>query len=87
VKDRAGTGFYSRQQHEPLLIGVKGKPPSPIYVPPSVIEAPRGRHSEKPDVFRETLEKMYPHWGRKHRVELFARKPLPEWSVSGFEAS
>ncbi len=86
VKDKQGTGFYARQMHEPLLIGVRGKPPMPIYVPPSVLAAPRGRHSEKPSIFRETLEKMYPYWGDQNRVELFARGAPVGWKAYGYEA-
>lgn len=86
VKDKAGMGFYARQQHEPLLIGVRGNPPTPIYVPSSVIEAPRGKHSAKPDESRHDLEKMYPHWGEEMRIELFPRGPAPGWTVFGNES-
>ena len=87
VKDKAGTGFYSRQQHEPILVGVRGKPPAPLYAPSSVIEAPRGKHSAKPSSVRETIEKMYPLWTERQRVELFARGEVPGWTVFGNEAS
>jgi N6-adenosine-specific RNA methylase IME4 len=39
----------------------------------SWIEAPRGRHSEKPDVVREMIERASPG----PRLELFARKLVP----------
>lgn len=86
VKDKQGTGFYTRQMHEPLLIGVRGHPPMPAEVPPSAISAPRLRHSEKPSIFRETLETMYPHWDEKNRLELFARSAPVGWKVYGYEA-
>jgi N6-adenosine-specific RNA methylase IME4 len=84
VKDRIGMGYYARQRHELLLIGVKGSPPvpTPEARPDSVVCAPRGRHSEKPDRFAEIVEAMYPN---ASRVELFARKARPNWSAWGNE--
>jgi len=51
VKDRIGMGYYARQQHELLLIGKRGNlpVPDPEDRPSSVITAPRGQHSAKPD--------------------------------------
>jgi N6-adenosine-specific RNA methylase IME4 len=50
--------------------------------PPSVIYAPRGRHSEKPGVLYETIERMYPELPK---IELFARTQRPGWSTWGNE--
>ena len=47
----------------------------------SWIEAPRGRHSEKPDVVREMIERASPG----PRLELFARKVTPGWYTWGHE--
>jgi N6-adenosine-specific RNA methylase IME4/ParB-like chromosome segregation protein Spo0J len=87
-KDKFGTGYYNRGQHELLLIAVKG---DGIGVPyqgdrlPSVFFAERTEHSKKPDIVYEMIEKMYP--GRK-RIELFARgKPRDGWAVWGLEAA
>ena len=62
VKDRAGTGYWARSQHELLLIGTRGSvpAPSPGSQPASVIEAPVGRHSEKPPIFAEIIEALFP---------------------------
>jgi N6-adenosine-specific RNA methylase IME4 len=50
----------------------------------SVIEAPRGRHSEKPEIFAEMIEKMFPHLPK---IELYRRGPArPGWSAWGAEA-
>ena len=38
----------------------------------SVFFAPRGRHSEKPAIVREAIEKMYPDFDASTRLELFA---------------
>ena len=47
----------------------------------SWIEAPRGRHSEKPDVVREMIDRASPG----PRLELFARKLVPGWYAWGHE--
>jgi N6-adenosine-specific RNA methylase IME4 len=71
-KDRMGTGFWNRNRHEILLLGVRGNvpAPSPGTQPDSVIDAPVGRHSEKPAVFAEMIETMFP---TLPRLEMFAR--------------
>lgn len=86
VKDRIGMGYYARQRHELLLIGVKGEPgvPEPSDRPDSVMESPRGRHSAKPEAGYEVVERMYP--GRV-RVELFARTSRPGWDAWGNEVA
>ena len=71
VKDKIGTGFYFRNKHEDVLLGVRGNPGTPEEKnrPPSVFESPRLEHSVKPDILYEIIEKMYPD--RKY-LELFA---------------
>jgi N6-adenosine-specific RNA methylase IME4 len=78
VKDRIGMGYYARQQHELLLIGVRGDIPTPAPAdrPGSVIAAPRGEHSAKPDRAYELIEQMYPEYGK---CELFQRRPRDGW--------
>ncbi len=87
VKDRIGMGYYARQKHEQLLIGTRGNPgvPEPANRPPSVIEAKRTRHSEKPGEFYEAIEAMYPLDGKSH-IELFCRKQRKGWDAWGNEA-
>ncbi len=76
VKPSVGTGFYFRNRHENLILAVRRSPPepSPEDVLDSVIEAPRGRHSEKPAQVHEHIERMYPGW---RKVELFACSSRP----------
>jgi N6-adenosine-specific RNA methylase IME4 len=84
-KGSIGMGVWARNQHELLLVGRKGKasPPSPADRQPSVIAARRGRHSEKPVVVCQMLERMHPHLSK---LELFARgTPRPGWTVWGNE--
>ncbi|HTM72238.1 MAG TPA: MT-A70 family methyltransferase, partial [Pseudolabrys sp.] len=63
VKDRPGTGYWIRNRVELLLIGTRGNVPAPVpgEQPEQVIEAPRGRHSEKPEVFAEIIERLFPN--------------------------
>jgi len=85
VKDRIGTGYWTRNQHELLLIGTKGTVPAPApgkqY--PSVFQGPVGEHSAKPIAFRDAIEKMFP---TLPRIELFAREKCAGWDVWGYEA-
>jgi len=48
-----------------------------------VIRAPRGRHSQKPAVLYELIERMYP---QASKLELFARTARPGWDAWGKEA-
>ncbi len=85
VKPSIGPGNYVRNRHELLLIATRGNHPTPLprHRPDSVVEAPRGRHSEKPKVFYELIERMYPN---ATRLELFARgKERPGWTFWGNE--
>lgn len=82
VKDKIGMGYYARQQHELLLVATRGAPPTPPPAsrPSSVVEAPRGQHSAKPQEFYELIERMYPDLPR---VELFARAGRDGWAAWG----
>lgn len=85
VKDRIGTGYWVRNQHELLLIGVRGEVPAPAPgdQPVSVTFAPVTRHSSKPATFVEMIERMFPN---VPRIELFARGRRLGWDVWGNEA-
>lgn len=85
VKDRIGTGYWFRNNHEILLIGKRGAPPKPADGTQwrSAITAPRGAHSEKPDFQYEFFETFFPSWSK---IELNARRARPGWRGWGFEA-
>ena len=85
VKDRTGTGYWNRNQHEILLIGTRGDIPCPAPGEQwsSVINAPRGRHSEKPASVYEMIEEYYPNIPK---IELNARNAREGWHVWGAEA-
>ncbi len=83
-KEKIVTGFWARAQHEVLLIGVRGDIPAPApgTQPPSVIRAKPGAHSEKPDIFAEIIEGMFP---TLPKLEMFARKQRKGWTCWGNE--
>ena len=74
-------GSWLRLKHEILLIGSKGEI-SPTTKPPSVISTERTRHSQKPEVFAEWIEKMFPD---RTKIEMFARQQREGWAVWGNE--
>ena len=85
VKNRSGTGYWFINKHELLLVGTKGNVPAPSpgtqYL--SVIEADRGRHSEKPEAFAEMIEKYFP---ALPKIELNRRGPPRKgWDAWGAE--
>ena len=84
-KDRVGTGYWFRNKHELLLVGTRGKLPAPALGEqfPSVIDAPVGEHSAKPEVFYEIIEAYFP---TLPKVELNARVARPGWVRWGYEA-
>jgi N6-adenosine-specific RNA methylase IME4 len=84
VKPKIGLGFWVRSKHELLLIGTCGSIPAPLMgtQPQSVIEAPAGVHSAKPEVFMEMVENLYPTLGK---IELFSRAPRLGWDAWGNE--
>ena len=83
VKNIAGQGFYVKGQHELLLICVKGsfRTDDSLYIR-SVVQHPRLEHSQKPKIFYELIEKMYP---KGKYLELFARNKRKNWSSWGVE--
>jgi N6-adenosine-specific RNA methylase IME4 len=84
AKDKAGTGYWVCGQCELLLIGARGNIPAPApgEQPPAIIEAPRGRHSEKPEIFYEIIEQLFPNLPR---IELYARNKRKGWDSWGPE--
>lgn len=85
-KELIGMGYYFRQQHELLLVATRGALPTPQPAdrPSSVIRERRGKHSAKPDVVYDVIERMYPEL---RKVELFARRPRDGWASWGSEVA
>jgi N6-adenosine-specific RNA methylase IME4 len=84
VKDQTGTGYWNWNQHETIRLFTRGKIPAPAPGKQwsSVIEAPRGKHSEKPKIFYELIESYFPNLPK---IELFARKRREGWDAWGNE--
>jgi N6-adenosine-specific RNA methylase IME4 len=85
-KDKVGTGFWNREKHELLLIGTRGDVPCPAPGTQwaSLIMAPRGRHSAKPECFLDMIEQYFP---TLPKIELNRRgAPRPGWDAWGNEA-
>ncbi len=81
-----GTGNWVLNCHELLLIATRGDmpPPQPANRPKSVVSEARGKHSAKPETFAQLIERMYPG---VPKVEMFARKARPGWTVWGNQAA
>ena len=86
AKDRIGTGYWNRNRHEVLLLAVRGEVPCPAPGRQwdSLLEAPVGAHSAKPECFLEMIEGYFPNVAK---IELNRRGPArPGWSAWGNEA-
>lgn len=75
-----GPGYVFRGNAELVLIGRVGNPPVRSRSIRNVIEAPRRRHSEKPDEAYLTAEKLF---GPARRADLFSRRTRPGWEAWG----
>ena len=86
-KVNIGTGRWVRDRHELLYIAVRGKglpAPAPGTQPESIILKKKGKHSAKPERFRELIDGYYPE---VRKIELFARGTAPDgWEFWGDEA-
>jgi N6-adenosine-specific RNA methylase IME4 len=78
-------GKYTMSYCELCLIFKKGRIPSPRGARniKQLVEAPRGRHSEKPFEVRMNIEKMFPS---QKKIELFARSQNSGWRSWGLDA-
>ena len=79
-KVKHNVGHYNSVRHEFLLICIKGTMPHIDKLYDSVESIERTKHSEKPEYFRQIIDKMYPE-GK--RIELFARKKVEGWDCYG----
>lgn len=86
-KDKMGTGYWNRQNHEILIIATteKGFPaPAGEDLMPSCETFPRGRHSEKPNEYADWIDKVYP---TAKKLEMYCRSPREGWDHWGFESN
>jgi N6-adenosine-specific RNA methylase IME4 len=86
VRDKVGAlgmGSMLRICHEPFLIGVRGAGlPVKAHDIPSVIRACRGRHSQKPQLVYDVIDRM---WPTAQKIEFFARATRAGWTTWGGE--
>lgn len=78
---RMGMGRTVRNCHEVALLCRRGKPVTRSHSERSVIFAPRGEHSAKPEKFYSLVERLY----KGPYVELFARRRRDNWLQIGDE--
>jgi N6-adenosine-specific RNA methylase IME4 len=83
-KPGQGTGYWTRENAELLLIATRGQPvaPSPGQQFPALTMAPRSPHSVKPAVFAEMIERL---WPTTPKLEMFARCLREGWDSWGNE--
>jgi N6-adenosine-specific RNA methylase IME4 len=79
-----GMGRWTRANPEVCLLATKGRPRRISASIHSVIMAPIGKHSEKPDEARQRIVGLC---GDLPRVELFARIKPEGWDVFGNEVA
>lgn len=72
-KEKIGVGNYNRNQHENLLIAIKGDMPIPAELFPSIIKKLRSVYARKPNLW-PMIKKMYP---KRNYCELYAREQTP----------
>ena len=85
LKDKAGTGYWFRNQHELLLVGTRGNIPAPAMGTQvvSVFNCSVGAHSEKPIAAYHMIERYFPNLPK---IELNARRARKGWDAWGNEA-
>ena len=94
LKERIATGYWNRGKHEVLLLFTRGQPLAPIMEDPKLpswleaeavaIDWPGRRHSEKPEVFLDWIDQL---WPTATKIELNRRGPLRTgWDAWGAEA-
>jgi N6-adenosine-specific RNA methylase IME4 len=80
-----GTGYWFINEHELMLVGTRGNVPAPAPGTQwaSVIDAPVTEHSEKPEIFAQMIQELFPSMPK---IELNRRgPPRPGWDAWGNE--
>src|SRR5262249_16381614 len=86
-KVHVGTGYWFRNRHELLLVGIKGDIPAPAMGEQfaSLLTIARKEHSAKPEQFLEMIEQYFP---TLPKIELNRRgAPRPGWDAWGNEVA
>lgn len=80
-----GMGFWFRGQCEHLLFGIKGKVKAFRLQEPNFIQCKVSKHSQKPNEFRELINRATSKMPLRNKIELFARQKTEGWDVWGNE--
>lgn len=78
-KIQIGMGHYYRTAKELCLFATRGGAPAAVHNLPDVFEAPRTKHSQKPEQVHRWAEQLSPG----PRLEVFARREVPGWTCWG----
>lgn len=83
-KQRINPGYYTCSQVEIVLVGKRGKIPSPrgSRKVRQYLSLCKTVHSKKPDEIRKRIEEMFP---TQQKIELFARNTYVNWDCWGNE--
>jgi N6-adenosine-specific RNA methylase IME4 len=87
VSHLGGVGYWFRGNCEPILVGKRGRsyrwsdmPNWTVDDTSALFEAPKGKHSAKPEVLHQRVERSaYPG----PYLEMFGRRPRAGWTVVG----
>lgn len=76
-----GMGYWTRSNSEVCLLATKGSPTRLATDVHQIVFAPVAEHSAKPEEVRRRIERLFagPY------LELYGRKPAPNWTVWGNE--
>ena len=77
-----GLGRWTRGNPEIVLLGIRGKPKPISKAIANLTVAEIKKHSEKPEIIYEKIEKLC---GKLPRLEMFARKRKKGWTSWGLE--
>ena len=82
AKQRIGTGYWARNQHEPLIVATRGgfPCPRPALFPTSIIPGTQREHSRKPEWVQDQVDARLPDMAK---LEMFGRRQRDEWAVWG----
>lgn len=76
-----GMGYWTRANAEVCLLATRGSPRRQAMDVHQVVMTPVGEHSRKPEEVSARIERLLPG----PYLELFARRPMPGWTVWGNE--
>lgn len=81
-KQRIGTGYWARNQHELVVIATRGRfpCPRPALFPTSIIPGAQREHSRKPEWVADQVDARLPGL---RKLEMFARRQRAGWTVWG----